>query len=406
MVGMAARMAKELGYALLGLPLAVLGFAYLGLIVVAGGGLSLTVLGLPLLATAVLGARGWAVLQRRLARAALGVRVADPAPVHRRPGLVGWVRTGLSDAAGWRALGYLLLRVPAAVLAAAVAIACYGYGLLGATYLLWWRALPPGEPTIGGWALDTWPRACVVTAAGVVLLLLAPWAVRAALLPDRLLIRALLGPTVRDARVADLERSRAYAVDESVAALRRIERDLHDGAQARLVAVAMRLGMARENVTDGVDPETRELLDTAHRDAKAAITELRDLARGIHPPVLDEGLDPALATLAARSTVPVRLRVQVAHRPAPAVETIAYFCVAELLTNLAKHSGASHATVEVLERDGRLRVRVADDGTGGARPAAGLSGLRDRVSTVDGTLDLDSPPGGPTVVTVDLPVTP
>jgi signal transduction histidine kinase len=238
----------------------------------------------------------------------------------------------------------------------------------------------------------------------VVVLLLAPWVVRAALIPDRLLIRALLGPTARDARVADLERTRAYAVDESAAVLRRIERDLHDGAQARLVAVAMKLGLAREKLGDDVDPGTWELLDAAHRNAKEAIVELRDLARGIHPPVLDNGLDAALATLAAHSAVPVGLRVATPDRPAPAIETIAYFCVAELLTNVAKHSRARRATVEVDEREGRLRVRVGDDGTGGAHLGAGLSGLYDRVRTVDGTMRLDSPPGGPTLVTIDLPV--
>ncbi len=407
------RAVKELGYALLGLPLAALGLAYTVLTVLAGGALSVTLIGLPALAAGVLGARGWAGVHRGLARRALGVRLGTPGPVRRRPGLVGWIRTGLTDVTGWRALAYLLLKLPVAVLAAAVAVAFWGYGLMLASYPLWYRLIPAsidgrGRPHpgmgIGNLFLDTWPRAALVSVAGLVLLLLARWAVRAALLPDRLLVGLLLGPTARDARVADLERSRAYAVDESAAALRRIERDLHDGAQARLVAVAMKLGMARDKLGAEADADTRALLDTAHHDAKEAIAELRDLARGIHPPVLDDGLDAALATLAARSAVPVRLRVAVPRRPSPAIETIAYFCVAELLTNVAKHSGASRATVEVEEHDGRLRVRVGDDGTGGARPAAGLSGLRERVRTVDGAMDVESPPGGPTVITVDLPV--
>jgi signal transduction histidine kinase len=407
------RVLKELGYALLGFPLAAAGFVY-AMLAAPFGALSLTLLGLPVLATLVLGARGWGVLYRKLARAALGIRVGEPAPVRRRPGLVGWVRTGLGDATGWRTMAYLFVKLPVAVVAAALAIGFWGYGLLFATYPLWFKVTPgsvdgqgrehPGMG-IGNLFLDTWPRAFLVALAGALVLLAAPWVVRAALLPDRLLIRALLAPTARDARVADLERSRAYAVDESAAVLRRIERDLHDGAQARLVAVAMRLGMAREKLGDEVDPGTRELLDIAHRNAKEAIVELRDLARGIHPPVLDNGLDAALATLAARSPVPVGLRVDAPERPAPAIETIAYFCVAELLTNVAKHSRATRATVEVEELDGRLRVRVGDDGTGGAHLGAGLSGLHDRVRTVDGTMRLDSPPGGPTLVTIDLPVT-
>src|SRR2546423_5918459 len=359
---MSRRMGKELGYALLGIPLAAVGFAYV-LLTVKLTALSLTVLGLPALATIVLGARGWGALHRNLARSALGVRVTDPAPVRRRPGLVGWVRTGLSDTTGWRALAYLFVKLPLGILAGGLSLGFYGYGLMFLTYPVWYRLVPasvdgsgrkhPGMG-IGSLFLDAWPRAFALSAIGVLVLLAAPWVVRATLWPDRLLIRALLGPTARDARVTDLERSRAYAVDESAAVLRRIERDLHDGAQARLVAVAMKLGMAREKLGEDVDPGTRELLDTAHSNAKEAIVELRDLARGIHPPVLDKGLDAALATLAARSPVPVGLRVTTPDRPAPAIETIAYSCVPDLLTNVAKHSRATRATVEVDERDGRF----------------------------------------------------
>jgi signal transduction histidine kinase len=148
-----------------------------------------------------------------------------------------------------------------------------------------------------------------------------------------------------------------------------------------------------------------ELVDTAHRTAREAITELRDLARGIHPPILDRGLDAALATLAARSAVPVDLIVDVPQRPSPAIETIAYFCAAELVANVAKHSGAQRATLEVVHVPGLLRVRVSDDGCGGAHLAAGsgLTGLADRVRTVDGRLDISSPRSGPTVVTAELP---
>ncbi len=217
-------------------------------------------------------------------------------------------------------------------------------------------------------------------------------------------------------RVQELERSRARVVDDSAARLRRIERDLHDGAQAQMVAVAMKLGLAREKLgtidqataagAAGADlARVLELVDAAHRGAKEAITELRDLARGIHPPVLDQGLGAALATLTAGSDPPVELAVDLPERPSAAIESIAYFCAAELLTNIAKHSSARHATLEAVHVPGLLRLRVSDDGTGGARPEirGGLAGLADRIKTVDGRLQITSPPGGPTTVTIELP---
>jgi signal transduction histidine kinase len=201
-------------------------------------------------------------------------------------------------------------------------------------------------------------------------------------------------------------------VEDSAARLRRIERDLHDGAQAQMVAVAMKLGLAREKLGGALSGTVRpdlervlELVDAAHRGAKEAIAELRDLARGIHPPVLDRGLGAALAALAARSDPPVELVVDLPERPSAAIETIAYFCAAELLANVAKHSGARHATMEAVHMAGLLRVRVSDDGTGGARldERGGLAGLAGRVRTVDGRLQISSPPGGPTVIAVELP---
>jgi signal transduction histidine kinase len=202
-------------------------------------------------------------------------------------------------------------------------------------------------------------------------------------------------------------------VDYSAARLRRIERDLHDGPQAQMVAVAMKLGLARESLggTAGATAEAEavqcalELVDAAHSIAKEAIIELRDLAHGIHPPVLDRGLNPALATLAARSAVPVELVADLSGRPSAAIEAIAYFCAAELLANVAKHSGASHATLDAVHGPGLLRVRVSDDGHGGARVdlGSGLAGLIERLRTVDGRMTISSPLGGPTVVTIELP---
>ena len=213
-------------------------------------------------------------------------------------------------------------------------------------------------------------------------------------------------------RVRELQRSRAVVVDDAAARLRRIGQDLHDGAQAQMVAVVMKLGLAQDHLSTsaarpgGADLDrVLELVAAARRGAMEAITELRDLARGIHPPALDEGLGAALAGLAARSDLPVELVVGLPERPSPAIETMAYFCAAELLTNAVKHSGAQRAKLEVFHQPGVVTMRVSDDGTGGARlePGGGLAGLAERVKTVDGRLQVESPAGGPTVVTVELP---
>jgi len=257
-------------------------------------------------------------------------------------------------------------------------------------------------------------------AFGVLLLALVPWLGPLALLGGILALAcaALIFWTIyrlqHDSvrRVRELEQSRAHVVDDSAARLRRIERDLHDGAQAQMVAVTMKLGLAVKKLggmtagTGQTDLDrVLELVLAAHRGAKEAVTELRDLARGIHPPVLDQGLGSALTTLAARSDLPVELRIDLPERPSAAIETIAYFCAAELLANVAKHSGARHATLEAVHVPGLLRLRVSDDGSGGARVEAsgGLAGLAERIKTVDGRLQLSSPPGGPSVVTIELP---
>ena len=255
---------------------------------------------------------------------------------------------------------------------------------------------------------------------GVALLASVPWAGPLALLGVLPLAGAALifwtvyrlqQDSVR--RVQELERSRTSLVDDSAARLRQIERDLHDGAQAQMVAVTMKLGLAVKKLggmTDGTGQtdldRALELVVAAHRGAKEAIAELRDLCRGIHPTVLDQGLGIALTTLAARSDLPVETVIDLPERPSAAIETIAYFCAAELLTNVTKHSGARHATLEAVHVPGlQLRVRVSDDGCGGAQAGArgGLAGLADRIRAVDGRLQLSSPPGGPSVVTVELP---
>jgi signal transduction histidine kinase len=266
--------------------------------------------------------------------------------------------------------------------------------------------LPGGGAHIGTFAVHG-SGAILASVLGLVLLLAAAQLTRGLAIADSAFARALLGkPRDLEARVVELQESRDRVVDAAEAERRRIERDLHDGAQQRLVALAMELGRAKAKFGDDVDAAA-ELVDRAHLEAKAALTELRDLVRGVHPPVLaDRGLDAALSGLAARCPVPVDVRVEVPVRPRPAVEAVAYFVVAEALTNIAKHSRASSAkvVVEGYGYPGTLNIMVSDDGIGGADAAgAGLSGLADRVAGVDGRLTVESPSGGPTIIAVVLP---
>jgi signal transduction histidine kinase len=368
-------------------------------------------------------ARRLGALQRRLAVGLLGARVGAPPPVRQRPG--GRARPGPLDAGGWRAVAYLLLKLPVG-LVELYAVSLWVGGLVNLGYPVWWGAFrnhPPGvrlDPVPvftpfglfgeGTFRVATLPGTFAAAAAGAAMLLAAPWVARAVTAADVRLIRGLLGSGRLTQRVHDLELSRALAVDDAAALLRRLERDLHDGAQIRLATLAMNLGMARRKLGDSgevPDPEAaRELVDAALRGAKEALGELRGLVRGIHPPVLDNGLADALASLAADSAIPVELEAGIPVRPTPAIETIAYFCAAELLANAAKHSSASRIAVRVAGERDLVRLSVTDDGTGGADPArgTGLAGLAQRVTVVDGRLTITSPPGGPTRVTVELPL--
>jgi signal transduction histidine kinase len=233
-----------------------------------------------------------------------------------------------------------------------------------------------------------------------------PFVARGLANADRAMVRGLLSPSDElERRIAELESDRGVVVDTAAADLRRIERDLHDGAQARLVNLAMGLGLAKEKLLE--DPDAAAVMvEEAHGEVKLALQELRDLARGIHPAVLtDRGLDAALSAVASRCTVPVKVTVDLAARPVAAIEGIAYFTVSELLQNVSKHSGARSASVDVWRADDRLLIQVRDDGRGGARldGGTGMRGLADRLGAVDGLFVVDSPAGGPTAVTAELP---
>ncbi|GIJ46228.1 hypothetical protein Val02_31140 [Virgisporangium aliadipatigenens] len=246
----------------------------------------------------------------------------------------------------------------------------------------------------------------VFAVSGVGLLVVAAVAVRWLVRLDALLARRLLGPNATEAlnaRLRELTRARTEAVAAADGERRRIERDLHDGTQQRLVSLAMTLGLLRTEVPDG---PARDLVEQAHRQAKATLAELRDFVRGLHPAVLnDRGLDAALSGLVAGAPQPVQLRVDVARRCPPVIEAIAYFVVSEALTNVARHARAERVEVAVVRDADRLRLTVIDDGVGGAadRPGGGLRGLAQRVGSVDGALRIESPTGGPTLVEVELP---
>ena len=339
----------------------------------------------------------------------LGVRIpAWPAEARAgyRWGIVPRWRM-FTERATWSEIGYGLLRLPFSAVAATVSVAAWAAGLVMLTLPLYNSSLPSGGAKIGDFVLRGTPTMTASAVIGLLVLLAAAQLTRGLAVADAAMSRRLLGPR-RDlaARVIELETSRERVVDAAEAERRRMERDLHDGAQQRLVALAMELGRAKAKFAD--DPDAaRVLVDQAHAQAKEALTELRNLVRGVHPPVLTErGLDAALSGLAALCPIPVDVHVDVPVRPKSAVEAVAYFMVAEALTNVAKHSRASQAKVVVEGHGypGTLTVMISDDGIGGADAhGPGLSGLADRVSGVDGRLSVESPSGGPTIIAAELP---
>lgn len=359
---------KEISHLLANLPLSLLGFTYVVVVLSTGAFLTLTVIGFPLLAAGLMGARQLGKLERARARALLGVRVDEPSPMPLRGGKDGFfpqLWLALKDPVGWRTILYDFIRLPWGVLTFTIT--------LTSLFVLW--------PVL-------------------------PFIARGLSNADRAMVRGLLSPSDElERRIAELESDRGVVVDTAAADLRRIERDLHDGAQARLVNLAMGLGLAKEKLLEDPDAAATMVAE-AHGEVKLALQELRDLARGIHPAVLtDRGLDAALSAVASRCTVPVKVTVDLLCRPVAAIEGIAYFTVSELLQNISKHSGAKSASVDVWRSDERLLIQVWDDGRGGARldGGTGMRGLAARLDAVDGLFVIESPQGGPTTVTAELP---
>ncbi|MFH9005634.1 sensor histidine kinase [Streptomyces afghaniensis] len=376
--------------------------------VAVGGVFALVLVGLPLLlCTALAGIPVAAVERYRL-------RLVDPEPALGQhgtpgePGLWAWLTTRMRERATWRELGHALLFAGVLWPVDAVAFTALLLGPLSvvATPLL--MAVFGEAKVLKVWLVTTWPAAVGFAVLGLLLLALGAYLLGVAAGARAGLARLLIAPreAALGARVVELARSRVRLVDAFEAERRRIERDLHDGAQQRLVALTMTLGLARLDAPPG---PLAEQLAKAHEEAGTALAELRELIHGIHPKVLaDYGLEAAVADAADRSAVPVDVDLELPGRFSQAVEAAAYFVVCEALANVGRHSGASRAEVSGGHRDGRLVLRIRDDGRGGARAGegSGLTGLADRVSVLDGRLSLSSPPGGPTLLRVEIPCGP
>jgi signal transduction histidine kinase len=344
---------------------------------------------------------GQTALQRSRLHATLGLEF----PAALRPASLGpWPLGPLRSSATWRQLGYHVISLFTGLAGGALVVACWLLPVIGIGLLL---AGDQGTGYDAG-----------LSALAVAVVFAAPWLARGVSRADEAAARALLGPSRSEElaeRVETLARSRADIVKATDAERRRIERDLPDGAQQRLVSLAMNLGIARAGLTDAPEAARKAIAD-AHDEAVQALSELREFIRGLHPAVLnDRGLNAALSGLAARAPLPVRVQVDLPRPAGASVEAIAYFIVSESLANIAKHARATRAEVTVTRQGNRLRITVTDDGVGGAAipppgdgPAGawsgtGLRGLVQRATAVDGTLSIDSPPGGPTVITAELP---
>ncbi len=400
---------RELAYLLLGFVASIVTFAALVTLLSLGVSLLVVFVGLPILLATAHVNRWLADLERQRAGFLLRERIGGSYRDASGRGFWHRLRVVATDPQTWKDFAWLLLLtlIGFAFGLAAVVLWANSLGLLSVP-LWWWippeSALP--DVTVGSrtWSVDGWPSALLFGAAGLVATVLTAWICAALAHGQALLARLLLAPGLQS-RVEQLERTRSGAIVAQQDELERIERDLHDGAQARLVALAMDLGLAREKL-DG-DPEAAaELVESAHEEAKTALVELRELVRGVHPVVLtDRGLDAALSALAARAPVPVSLDVHPGGRLTRELEVAAYFVVAESLANVGKHANAEHAWVRVARRGDQLEIEVRDDGRGGASVASGggLAGLARRVEALDGSLTVESTAGAGSIVRAEIP---
>lgn len=378
----------------------------LPLVGIVAGALSMVVVGLPVLVGVLVAARGAIRYFRWPARLLLGWDWPAAAPV-RGATVAARARAVLQDGRAWRALAYCLVKFPLAATMAYLNVLAIPGGLFCLTCPAWSLI----DPT--GWGLlnvPGWGASWTVAGTGAAALLLFPWPLRLLVALDRRLVVALLAPGPAERRIARLETARTALRADAATTLRRLERDLHDGTQARLVSLGVTLSRIRQRVGRLPDAEGAaelgDLVETAIGSVTDGLAELRDIIRGIHPPGLDDGLATALSTLAARSGLPVEVSIDLREPPADPIATTVYFTAAELLANTARHAGATRVRLSLSEHEEVLRLAVDDDGAGGAAPTSagtGLAGLRRRAAALDGSLDIRSPAGGPTTVTLTLP---
>lgn len=416
--GTLRQLGTDTGYTLLGFPLAVVSFCVLVTALSTGLGLLAIVLGVPVLTATLFIARAFADIERLRFPAVL--RVPRTRPTYRtaqpRAGLWRRMVTPLTQAQFWLDLSHGILHFPVAVTTFCVVLTWWAAAIGGTLTVFWDWSIPRGPDNqslaqLIGLGDSTLARIGFQTAVGVLCLITLPFVVRGCALVSAHFSRFLLtGVAEMRQTITVLTEQKAAAASAEATALRRLERDIHDGPQQRLVRLAMDLSRARQHLD--TDPAAlRRTLDEALNQTQETLEELRALSRGIAPPVLtDRGLPSALAALAIRCTVPVELAVDPElgmpdGRLDAAVETTVYFAVAEALTNVAKHSGAGHCWITVAHGPGRIGVEVTDDGNGGAHLSKGhgLAGLDDRVQAAGGTLTVTSPAGGPTTIGVTLP---
>ncbi|PYF99784.1 Signal transduction histidine kinase [Georgenia satyanarayanai] len=407
------RAARESGYLLLSLPLAVAGFVlFVATISVGAPSLVAFLLGLVVLAVGLSGARALGDLERRRL-AAVGHPLPPARPFVHPGGRLRWVVARLKHGQGWLDLLYQVLNFPIALVSFVLTLTWWLVGAASVLYPLWDWALPDDGTNLAELLGLAQPvEYAMYVAGGALMLLAAPWVVRALVWVHHGWARVTLGAsgvTHLEEQVASLTRSRAAVVGAEAETLRRIERDLHDGPQQRLVRLSMDLEAAQRRLADGDEEATRTLLSESLEHVQGSLAELRTLSRGIAPPILvDRGLAAAVVSAAGQSPIPVETDIALTpgQRLAPARESAAYFVVTEALTNAAKHSAAARVAVRVgIDDDGVLRVVVADDGVGGAHPGKGhgLAGLRDRLAGVDGELHVESADGHGTVVSAAIP---
>jgi signal transduction histidine kinase len=407
----------DTAYVLLGFPLAIASFVVVVTGISAGLGLLITVIGVPVLAATLYAARFLADVERLRIPAVLKRPRVRPAYRVAEPGAGVWKRivTPLTQIQFWLDAAHAVLHFPIAVTTFSVVLSWWSIAIAGTLTIAWDWSIPRGPDNkslaqLIGLGDSTFARIGLQTALGVLCLITLPFMVRGCAWIAAAFSRLLLtGVAEMRNTIGVLTEQKAAAVSAEAAALRRLERDIHDGPQQRLVRLAMDLSRGRQQLD--TDPQAlRKTLDEAITQTRDTLDELRALSRGIAPPVLsDRGLPSALAALAGRCPVPVELAIdptlgEAAGRPDAAIENTAYFAVAEALTNVAKHSNAGTCWVTVANGPGALGIQIIDDGDGGAHVGKGhgLSGLADRVRATGGTLDVTSPTGGPTEIRVEL----